>query len=212
MSRRVVRFGRKNTILNLLVVVVLGLAAYWGKSHWPVTGQPATNQPVTRQPATGQPATNSRVAAGDEETTLVERVVDGDTLVISGGDRVRLIGVDTPETKHPNKPVQPFGKEASEFTRRMVEGKRVQIQFDPGETKDKYGRTLAYVYIDGQFLNELLLREGLARAMLNYPFSADAKARFRAAEADAKAARRGIWSLPPEKTDVGLQSTKRKAS
>jgi micrococcal nuclease len=198
MSRRgAASFGRKNPILRLLIVVVLSLAAYWGKSHWPVAGQPATH---------------SRVAAGAEESTLVERVVDGDTLVISGGDRIRLIGVDTPETKHPTKPAQPFGKEASEFTRRMVEGKRVQIQFDPGETKDKYGRTLAYVYIDGQFLNEMLLREGLARALLNYPFSAEAKARFRAAEAEARAAHRGIWSLPTGKTDVGLQSTKRKAS
>ena len=194
MSRRgVPSFGRRNPILHLLLVVVLGLAAYWGKAHWPVTGQPATHPPIAGQPASGKSTTSGPIAtAGAEETTLVERVVDGDTLVISGGDRVRLIGVDTPETKHPNKPVQPFGKEASEFTRRMVEGKRVQLQFDPGETKDKYGRTLAYVYIDGQFLNELLLREGLARAMLNYPFSAEAKARFRAAEADAKAARRGI--------------------
>jgi len=62
---------------------------------------------------------------------VVERVIDGDTLLMENGERVRLIGVDTPETKHPNKPVQHFGKEAAAFTRRMVEGKRVRLEFDP---------------------------------------------------------------------------------
>jgi endonuclease YncB( thermonuclease family) len=66
---------------------------------------------------------------GDFE--VVERVVDGDTLLLQSGERVRLIGVDTPETKHPKKPVERFGKEASEFTRQMVEGKRVRLEFDP---------------------------------------------------------------------------------
>ncbi|MBI3465100.1 MAG: thermonuclease family protein [Planctomycetes bacterium] len=87
----------------------------------------------------------------------------------------------------------------------------MQLRFNSGESKDKYGRTLAYIYVDGQFLNEMLLREGLARALTNYPFSAEAKERFREAEAEAKAARRGIWSLPSQKTEVGLQSGHRKA-
>ena len=58
---------------------------------------------------------------------MVIRVIDGDTIVLDGGERVRLIGVDTPETVHPNKPVERFGKEAGAFTRRMVEGKRVRL-------------------------------------------------------------------------------------
>src|SRR3989338_7085144 len=83
----------------------------------------------------------------------VVRVVDGDTIVLDGDEKVRLIGVDTPETVDPRKPVQYFGKEASEFTRRMAEGKRVRLEFDQ-DTKDRYGRTLAYVYLeDGTFLN-----------------------------------------------------------
>src|SRR5207247_736210 len=80
---------------------------------------------------------------------VVERVVDGDTLLLQSGERVRLIGVDTPEIKHPKKPVEYFGKEASAFTRRMVEGKRVRLEFDQGNAarghKDRYQRTLAYV-------------------------------------------------------------------
>src|ERR687892_483653 len=61
---------------------------------------------------------------------VVERVVDGDTLLLPSGERVRLIGLDTPETKHPKKPVERFGKEASAFTRRMAEGKRIRLEFD----------------------------------------------------------------------------------
>src|SRR5919198_6222440 len=68
------------------------------------------------------------VTHGDFE--VVERVVDGDTLLLASGERVRLIGVDTPETKHPKKSVEYFGKEASAFTRCMVEGKRVRLEFD----------------------------------------------------------------------------------
>ncbi len=198
MSRRRRRLipglGRKHPILNLLVVVILALGAYWGQSSWKQSSAPPA--------ATGSTS---------EELTLVERVVDGDTLVISGGDRVRLIGVDTPETKHPNKPPEPFGQEAYEFTRRVAEGKRVQLRFDPGETKDRYGRTLAYVYVDGEFLNEQLIREGLARALTSYPFSADMKQVFRTAEAQAKSQKRGIWSLPRQQTDVGQNPAKRKA-
>jgi endonuclease YncB( thermonuclease family) len=67
----------------------------------------------------------------DGNYRVVERVIDGDTLVMEKGERVRLIGVDTPETKHPRKPVEHFGKEAAAFTKRMVEGKRVRLEFDP---------------------------------------------------------------------------------
>ena len=82
---------------------------------------------------------------------IVERVIDGDTLVMENGERVRLIGVDTPETKHPTKPVEHFGKEAAAFTQRIVEGKRVRLEFDPANAarghKDstQQRRTLAYV-------------------------------------------------------------------
>jgi micrococcal nuclease len=72
------------------------------------------------------------------------RVVDGDTLVLDGQETVRLIGVDTPETKEPREPVEAFGQEAYEFTKSLVEGRKVRLEFDL-ERIDKYGRTLAYV-------------------------------------------------------------------
>lgn len=87
---------------------------------------------------------------------LCTRVVDGDTIIVNidgKKERVRLIGVDTPETKHPNKPVEYFGREASAFTKGMVEGKKVKLEYD-WQRRDKYGRLLAYVYLeDGTFLN-----------------------------------------------------------
>ena len=210
MSRRRGRStGFSNSIARVLIVVVLGLAGVWAKSQGWLTSLPSS-APATKTTSSAPGSTNSTDVAGDS-ATLVERVVDGDTLVVSGGERIRLIGVDTPETKHPNKPVQPFGKEAYEFTKRTVEGKHVQIKYDPRETKDRYGRTLGYVYVDGKFLNEMLLREGLARAMLNYPFSAEMKTVFRNAEAAAKAERRGVWSLPEQSTDVSAKPTTRKA-
>jgi micrococcal nuclease len=77
----------------------------------------------------------------------VQRVVDGDTFVLGTGERVRLIGVDTPETKHPKKLVEYFGKEASAFTKRMAEGKQIRLEYDQANNhldhKDRYGRTLA---------------------------------------------------------------------
>src|SRR4030042_6833798 len=86
------------------------------------------------------------LSLSNAETFRVKRVIDGDTLLLTNGERVRLIGVDTPETKHPKKPVERFGKEAYLFTKEMVEGKEVRLEFDQ-QRKDRYGRLLAYVYL-----------------------------------------------------------------
>ncbi|MFP6654170.1 MAG: thermonuclease family protein [Myxococcota bacterium] len=127
-----------------------------------------------------------------------ERVVDGDTLVLEGGHRVRLIGVDTPETKHPNRSVEPLGPEATKFMQQRVEGRMVALKFDR-ERRDRYRRILAFVYIDGQLLNEELVRKGYGRAMLNYPYSRQMKKRLAEAEQEARDAKRGIWGLTPER-------------
>jgi micrococcal nuclease len=215
--RSVLRFPRTRWPTRLIILAVLGLGGYFGKGTWSNVGLPSLGQ-AGGQVAEPGSADGIRTAphpssldAYSSEQVLVERVVDGDTLVIAGGDRVRLIGVDTPETHHPTKPAQPFGQEAFAFTRRMTEGKQVVLRFDPGETKDRYGRTLAYVYVDGQFLNEVLIRQGLARALTNYPFSSEMKARFRAVEAQAKAAKRGVWSLPQSPFDVTSKASSKKA-
>jgi micrococcal nuclease len=125
---------------------------------------------------------------------LVVRVVDGDTLVLDDDERIRLIGVDTPETKHPAKPVEPLGPEASAFTRRVAEGKLVTLRFDR-DKRDRYQRLLAFVFIGERCLNEDLILAGFSRCITRYPFDAAMQRRFQAAEAKARAAQRGIWHL-----------------
>ena len=97
--------------------------------------------------------------------TTIQRVVDGDTVVVAGGHHVRLIGVDTPETKDPRRPVQCFGRQASEFVATLLpKGVGVRLVGDV-EDRDVYDRTLAYVYRlpDGLFVNAELVRQGYAR-------------------------------------------------
>lgn len=127
----------------------------------------------------------------------VERVVDGDTLVLVGGARVRLIGADTPETVKPNHPVEPFGPEATEFTKRFVSDAagQVRLQMDK-ERKDRFDRFLAYVFSGDRMLNEELIRAGLATARTEFNYSRAMKRRFRQAEDEAKAGRLGLWSQP----------------
>jgi len=119
------------------------------------------------------------------------RVVDGDTIVVKGIGKVRLIGVDTPETTHPRKPVEYFGKEASAFTKKMVEGKKVRLEYD-WQRKDKYRRTLAYVYLeDGTFLNAEIIKQGYGFAYTKYPFKY--LEQFRKYEKEARERRIGLW-------------------
>ncbi len=113
---------------------------------------------------------HSEVPELQGEEATVTRVIDGDTLEVNmDGEKeeVRLLLVDTPETKHPSEPVQPFGPEASDFVNEQLEGEEVRIV--PGTEKyDKYNRLLAYVYIDGETIQEKLLRNGLARTAYLY--------------------------------------------
>src|SRR6266508_3558798 len=137
------------------------------------------------------------VTSGEFE--YVQRVVDGDTLVLGTGERVRLIGVNTPETKHPQKPVEVFGKEASAFTKRMVEGKLVRLEYDPvasrrSDGKDRYSRTLAYVFLqDGTHLNAEIIRQGYGFAVSGSP-PRKYQNQFRQLEREAREQRRGLWA------------------
>ncbi len=126
----------------------------------------------------------------------VVKTVDGDTIVVrvhSGAlETVRILGADTPETKDPRKPVQCFGPEASNYTHRRLAGRVVTLERDV-EARDKYGRLLAYVYVDGARYDDELLRMGYARFLVIPPNGSHASALLRA-ELDARAANRGLWS------------------
>jgi micrococcal nuclease len=128
------------------------------------------------------------------ETALVARAVDGDTLALTDGRKVRLIGVDTPELHHPKKPVQAFAAAAQAFTAQAVAGQIVRLVFEKARPFDRYGRLLAYVYRepDGYFLNEALIAGGYAHVEARWPFQH--LERFRKAEREARAAGRGLWA------------------
>jgi len=137
----------------------------------------------------------SSYEALDEAIYQVERVVDGDTLLLTNRARIRLIGVDTPETVRPNSRVQPWGPEAAEFTRKFVAKGEVRLQFDR-ERVDDYDRFLAYVWVGNQMLNEELIRTGLGKAVTRFPYSYSMKKRFLRAQQKAKQAARGLWGKP----------------
>ncbi len=123
------------------------------------------------------------------DTARVIQVIDGDTITIDGGYRVRYIGIDTPEI-YPT--VEAHGKEALEANRRLVEGREVRLERDVSET-DKYGRLLRYVYVDDIFVNAELVRQGLAEAKA-YPPDIEHQEYLEELEAEARKAGRGIWA------------------
>jgi micrococcal nuclease len=131
----------------------------------------------------------------DEELFLCTRIIDGDTIVVDmkgSEERIRLIGVDTPETVHPNKTVEHFGKEASAFTKAMVEGKRLRFEYDR-QKRDKYNRLLAYIYLeDGTFINAEIIKQGYGFAYTKYPFKYLEE--FRTYEKEARSANKGLWN------------------
>ena len=127
----------------------------------------------------------------------VSYVYDGDTFAVKVGSRrakVRMLGIDTPETIDPRKPVQCYGPESSAETRSLLEGRTVRLVASPKrEARDMYGRYLFYVYRDdGLFVNESLLTDGFAREYTyGTPYSMQSE--FRGAETGAKEARKGLW-------------------
>lgn len=130
-----------------------------------------------------------------ETKVIIERVVDGDTVVIAGGKKVRLIGVDAPESVKPQEKPECFGIESSRYLKELVEGKEVTLQRDVSD-RDRYGRLLRYVYKEGSLLNELLIKEGYARAK-SYPPDSAQKQQLESAEEEARKAMRGLWKECP---------------
>jgi len=123
------------------------------------------------------------------DTARVIDVIDGDTIIIAGGYRVRYIGIDTPEV-HPE--VEDYGIEAWQANRQLVEGKDVRLEKDVSET-DKYGRLLRYVWVDNTLVEAELVRQGLARAKA-YPPDTKYQDYLEQLEVEARNAGRGMWA------------------
>jgi micrococcal nuclease len=121
------------------------------------------------------------------DVAIAERAIDGDTIVLDGGERVRYLLMDTPETG------ECFGTEAALFNRDLVEAREVGLYYDD-PCRDRYGRLLAYVEVEGVNVNRLLVELGYARVLYIPPAGSDRVDEFRALEQQAKRERRGIWA------------------
>ena len=143
-----------------------------------------------------------RVEPPDGSSHAIVSVVDGDTAKIEfEGETIsmRIIGIDTPETVHPSRPVEWYGPEATVRARELLEGKTVTLEYDADPDHDRfgrYGRLLVYLRLeDGSDFGKLMVEAGFARAYPKYPFSRSKE--YMAVEAGAKKAKKGLWGLEP---------------
>jgi endonuclease YncB( thermonuclease family) len=185
MSRR-----RKNGIVFLCLLILiffvwLDHSLIWHSWHFPLESEKRTNVPDIEK------------YHGRTFTAVI--VIDGDTFDIDIPDgrndriRIRLLGIDAPETGGEQSGVMYFGLETAEFTKKLILGKSITVYLDsPNPTRDKYGRLLAYVELpDGRFLNEVLLAEGCAYA--DSRFSHSFYNKYKQLQAAAKSGKKGLW-------------------
>ncbi len=185
----------------LLALLLLAACANDGPSREEAS---STASASVRAIATAAPSASATPSASASPTPVavppgltaatVTRIVDGDTIEVSiGGQKFKLryIGMDTPETVDPGRPVGCFGKEASVRNQELVLGKTVGLEKDVSET-DRYGRLVRYVWLDGRMIDTVLVEEGYARA---YPYPPDVRyaSLFAALQAQARQAGRGLW-------------------
>jgi micrococcal nuclease len=181
------RYRRRWSGGAILLIALVILAAWLGARHG-VFPDRAASSPETLQ----------------EGMYELVRVVDGDTIIvrpragmvgssIDGHARVRLIGINAPESAKPNHPIQAWSAEAAQFARDFLKDGPIALRFDR-RRKDRFDRFLAYAYVEDRMLNEALVREGLARAVHYSGDSPQIARLLREAEAEARHERRGIWS------------------
>ncbi len=166
--------NQKKLVNSILVLVVLLVTTWLG---------PSLNEqlPPTLQPGTYQ----------------VTQFDDGDTIIVDMNgveEKVRFIGVDTPETKDPRKPVQCFGRAASEFTKNLIGNNPVRLEADPTNTnRDRYSRLLRYVYLpDGRLVNAEIIKQGYGFAYVGFPVQKMEE--FKALQVEAREQNRGLWA------------------
>ena len=154
------------------------------------------------------PSASPGVRHGGVFATVVS-VVDGDTIKIEGGEVVRYIGMNTPETVSPNKPVECMGREASAKNKELVQGKIVELEKDVSQ-RDRYGRLLRFIWIGDTMINEVLVREGYAQVS-TYPPDVKYQERFIEAQRLAVEEKKGLWSgdcpLPVTPTPKEAEAT-----
>lgn len=199
MNKRLINLGvkslRTGKIGRFLLVILIILVISGINQYWPTTPAATTSTNVTGASANSTVVPTKPVLTAGQFSAKVVYVVDGDTLdyELNGEKkRVRLMGIDTPETKDPRKPVQCFGLAAALKTKELLTDKMVIFTKDSKETLDKYGRELLYISLpDGTEVNRLLVAEGFAFATPQYNF--DRRDEFVNLEKEARIAGKGLW-------------------
>jgi micrococcal nuclease len=187
--------GQKKIILIIagtILVLFIGIAIGSGSKN----NQPDLSQIESQNSSITDIPIQNKNNAG---LVKVTRVVDGDTIEIEGGERIRYIGIDTPETVDPRKPIQCFGVEASNKNKELVEGKEIRLEKDITD-RDKYNRLLRYVWIDDTFINLELVKQGFAYSY-SYPPDIKYQDQFVKAQQEAREAKRGLWNACPITTE-----------
>lgn len=195
-------------LLSLIatIIILAAAGAYFTRDvQMPFSTFNSTNV-VKSAASSTKPAEQTTFTVSTTQTTvqtnaLVVRVVDGDTLVAKldaepGKEyKIRLLGVNTPETVDPRRTVQCYGKQASDFSKHTLSDKRIRLDADPqADERDKYDRLLRNVILeDGTDFNAKLVSEGYAYAYLSFPLNPTRKAELRRLETEAKNAKRGLW-------------------
>ncbi|OGK11252.1 hypothetical protein A2954_06010 [Candidatus Roizmanbacteria bacterium RIFCSPLOWO2_01_FULL_37_12] len=183
---RGIRLTKKNTSLIFTLLILLVSAIY------------QSLQSKTQNVAKQTSVIPTLLASQSAELVRVAKVIDGDTIELDNGQKVRYIGIDTPELHHPKKKLQCFGKEARDKNKELVEGKLVRMEKDISET-DRYWRLLRYVYLptdaspSGIFVNDYLVREGFAHAS-TFPPDVKYSDYLKNLESQARENIRGLWN------------------
>jgi micrococcal nuclease len=187
----------RNTLIPIVMILLFVLL---GCTQQPVENDNSTSRDelIQNEPS-GEEATKKTENEYQRIKVKLENAVDGDTIEIlynGKSESVRFLLVDTPETSHPRLGKQPFGEEAKAFTAQIVQNaNELELEFDIGPQRDKYGRLLAYIYADGKMVQEELLKQGLARVAYIYPPSTRYVDPFRALQEQAQQAGIGIWEI-----------------
>jgi len=183
--------SKKNQKLLISLVAILLWTIFVPKD----IGQekPNETQIATTEITSDSTNTNVKTKVENWQKVKVSRVIDGDTIELESGQKVRYIGIDTPETVDPLRDPQCFGQEASLQNKKLVEGKEVYLEKDVSQT-DKYGRLLRYIYLEESdvSINELLVKEGYAVAS-SYPPDIKYQEKLRVAEQEARNNQKGLW-------------------
>ena len=174
------------------------------------SGETTTVKPAESKQPAPKIITAPQQGTTDQIPVTLVSTTDGDTIRVlyNGVDEpVRYLLIDTPETNHPRLGKQPFGPEAKERNRALVNSGKLTLEFDIGEKRDKYGRLLAYVYVDGKSVQETLIREGLARVAYAYPPNIRHLTRYEEAQKEAQSKKAGFWAVEDYATDSGFDSS-----